>query len=169
MWSRDIPNQLIHKLYIYVDSLEIELSGLETTTGQLQEILDKLTLPEKLLVSHCRFDQANYCKTSLWKSDLCELFLVGWLPGQQTVIHDHNGSVGVVLAIKGGGVEIRYERIGVSSVRESERRDVHPGWSITVDSDTIHRLACPDQNGKRMVTLHLYAPPLGIINTYYSC
>lgn len=108
MWSSDISNELISSLTNFCELSNLTLSKGETPET-LQNILCNSKLPEKLLISSCKFDSETYCKTTLFKNELFELLLIGWLPGQATAIHDHNKSIGALLVINGNCIELKYK------------------------------------------------------------
>lgn len=73
--------------------------------------LQKITPAERnILITQCQYSIKNYCKTQLWKSERCEVLLVGWLSGQHTKIHDHGGSSGYVMALQGFGTEVHFQK-----------------------------------------------------------
>jgi hypothetical protein len=45
-------------------------------------------------------------------------------------------------------------------------REWHPMDVTAADVPDIHQIGNPDVSGIDLVTVHLYAPPLGVLNTY---
>lgn len=84
-----------------------------------------------------------------------EIWLLSWLPGQISPIHDHGGIITVTQVLSGSVFEERYERTGFGNL-------VRPSWSNTrvvgdidpIDPSEIHRVTPVVPT----VTLHLYAP-----------
>ncbi|HEY0193526.1 MAG TPA: hypothetical protein VGC42_20555 [Kofleriaceae bacterium] len=84
-----------------------------------------------------------------------EVWLLSWLPGQVSPIHDHGGVITVTTVLSGRLFEERFERTGCG-------RLVRPSWSNTrvageidpIDPSEIHRVTPVVPT----VTLHLYAP-----------
>ena len=83
-----------------------------------------------------------------------EIWLLSWLPGQVTPIHDHGGALTVTTVLSGTVLEEHFERIHDLDVRPSwatlrEIGDIDP-----IDPLRIHRVRpmC------KALTLHLYVP-----------
>ncbi|VFN00014.1 MAG: Cysteine dioxygenase type I [Candidatus Kentron sp. G] len=160
---RDMPKQLIFQLDNFSNFIEQSLTEPGVTPGKL---LTNSTLQEELLIPYCRFDKINYHRTILYKSGKFELLLLGWLPGQESAIHDHAGSIGAMRIIKGTGVETRYRPVGADSVKEIGQHHARRGDVLTVGPQTIHRVALSSEAKESMITLHLYTPPLNSMKIY---
>jgi hypothetical protein len=83
-----------------------------------------------------------------------ELWLLSWLPGQVTPIHDHGGVATVTTVLSGAVLEERFAHVDGTRVRPTwgARREV--GDIDALDTGVIHRVR-PIGNA---VTLHLYVP-----------
>ncbi|HYY42906.1 MAG TPA: cysteine dioxygenase family protein, partial [Pyrinomonadaceae bacterium] len=95
-----------------------------------------------------------------------EMLVLCWRPGQRTPIHDHNGSYGVVRVWSGIMWETLFEMDERAGLRYHAGRDWTSGAITGADVPDIHQLGNPDVSGQDLVTLHLYAPPLGSLNIY---
>jgi hypothetical protein len=51
-------------------------------------------------------------------------------------------------------------------LRYQSAREWQPDSVTGADVPDIHQIGNPDISGLDLVTLHLYAPPLGVLNTY---
>ena len=89
-----------------------------------------------------------------------------WKPGQRTPIHDHNGSYGAVRVCEGVMWETSFMLDDDRRLYYHSAREWAPGETTAADVPDIHQIGNPDISGRDLVTLHLYAPPLGVINTY---
>jgi hypothetical protein len=83
-----------------------------------------------------------------------ELWLLSWLPGQVTPIHDHGGAVTVTTVLSGSLVEERFDRVQGNLVRPIWTMLREVGDIDAIEPTTIHRVR-PLENA---VTLHLYVP-----------
>jgi predicted metal-dependent enzyme (double-stranded beta helix superfamily) len=86
-----------------------------------------------------------------------EIWLLSWLPGQVTPIHDHGGAVTVTTVLSGTVLEERFERAGdldVLDVRPTSATLREIGDIDPIDPVRIHRVR-PIGSA---VTLHLYVP-----------
>jgi predicted metal-dependent enzyme (double-stranded beta helix superfamily) len=83
-----------------------------------------------------------------------ELWLLSWLPGQITPIHDHGGAVTVTTVLAGAVLEERFELTRGLEVRPTWTTVREVGDLDAIDPLVIHRVR-PIGSA---VTLHLYAP-----------
>jgi predicted metal-dependent enzyme (double-stranded beta helix superfamily) len=83
-----------------------------------------------------------------------EVWLLSWLPGQVTPIHDHGGVVTVTTVLSGTVFEERFERMSGVAVRPTWTCLRSAGEIDPIDPTEIHRI----RPIGRVVTLHLYAP-----------
>jgi cysteine dioxygenase len=154
----------------------------ELTLGELAQIVNDLKAVPKLddirqwfsaLLPRQRdyepyrvFAKRKYARNLIARSSFAELLLLCWRSGQRTPIHDHGGSVGVVLLVEGLLTETMYERAPEGHVRPYNTYRWSPGGVTGADVPDIHQLLNLQPEGRDMVTLHCYAPPLSVLNTY---
>ncbi|MCP3103750.1 cysteine dioxygenase [Myxococcus sp. K15C18031901] len=117
----------------------------------------------RLLESLVRFEPAHYARRVLVRTDACELLLACWLPGQASLVHDHGGSHGAALLVRGELKETRFawggDRLLPALACRAGEGDV-----MLERPDTIHRVVNPSRHGA--VSLHLYAPPMQGMTPY---
>jgi cysteine dioxygenase len=110
-------------------------------------------------------DTAAYVRTLVFASTSLEVFVMAWLPGQRSPIHDHRGSACAVKVIAGTAIEQHYQRCSPTTVvPHGEPRMIGAGSVIgSLDAD-IHSLgnaaANPASIRNILVTIHAYSPPL---------
>ena len=133
---------------------------------ELRGWLQKVEVEAAELRPHVGFKSGTYARHRVFRNEFVELLVLCWRPGQQTPIHDHNGSYGMVRVYEG----VMWETMFVMGEREGLRYQTAREWTragITgADVPDIHQLGNPEVSGQDLITLHLYAPPLGSINTY---
>ncbi|WP_068163902.1 cysteine dioxygenase [Rhodococcus phenolicus] len=115
-----------------------------------------------------RFDAEERWYTRLAFTDEYEVWLLSWLPGQRTGIHDHGGSAGVFAVADGTLREIVVEdprpglldgataalSTAVYAAGEARAFGPHHVHEVVNDSD------------RRAVTVHVYAPALSSMHRY---
>ncbi|HEV7905180.1 MAG TPA: cysteine dioxygenase family protein [Pyrinomonadaceae bacterium] len=151
-----------------LDALTQTLAALKSapTQKELDALLRRLELEPEELRGHLKFKPNTYTRHRLFRSDLCEMLVLCWLPGQRTAIHDHNGSYGAIRICQ-GAMEEEIFRLNEAGEVEFETMYVRSAGDVTgTDVPDIHRIGNPEQNAERMVTIHVYAPPLRVIKTY---
>lgn len=145
-----------------------ELSSLNGVPSleQLDSLLENIQLSEEDLRPYRSFKSGNYARHRVFRNQHVELLVLCWRPGQRTPIHDHNGSHGAVRVCEGVMWETLFEQDSESKLRYKSGRQWLPGNVTGAEVPDIHQLGNPEVSGQDMVTLHLYAPPLGVLNTY---
>lgn len=151
-----------------LDALNETLASLTSapTQSELDALLRKLELEPEELRAHLGFKPNTYTRRRLFRSDLCELLVLCWLPGHRTAIHDHNGSYGAIRICEGAMDEEIFALNETGEVEFATRHERAAGDVTGTDVPDIHRIGNAEQSEERMVTIHVYAPPLRVINTY---
>ena len=112
------------------------------------------------------FKQGTYARHRVMRNEFVELLMLCWLPGQRTPIHDHNGSYGAVRVCEGVMWETTFALNEASELYYRSGREWAKGEVTSAAVPDIHQIGNPECSGQSLVTLHLYAPPLGVLNTY---
>ena len=134
--------------------------------AQIYEWLEKAEISSEDLLPYSGFKAANYWRHRVCRTEFVEMLVLCWRPGQRTPIHDHNGSHGGVKVCKGLLWETTFTYDPVAGLEYKSAQE-HPVGAITgSDVPDIHQLGNPDVSGLDLITLHVYAPPLGVLHTY---
>jgi cysteine dioxygenase len=112
------------------------------------------------------FKPGTYARHRVFRNEFAELLVLCWRPGQRTPIHDHNGSHGAVRVCQGVMWETVFARDEARELYYQSAREWPKGGVTGAGVPDIHQLGNPEVSGQNLVTLHLYAPPLGVLNTY---
>lgn len=156
-------------------ALELSLNEVADTINHLTEVpsLDEikewfsaLLLRQRDYERYRVFAARKYARNLVARSKFAELLMLCWRSGQRTPIHDHGGSVGVVLVCEGLLTETMYERAPEGHVRPYNTYRWCPGGITGADVPDIHQLLNLQPEKRDLVTLHCYAPPLSVLNTY---
>jgi predicted metal-dependent enzyme (double-stranded beta helix superfamily) len=101
-------------------------------------------------------EQRHYVE--LHRDEYVDVWLLCWVPGDDTGWHDHDISSGAVRVVR-GAVRESNPRIG----GEPAVRVVNEGRSFSFGPEHIHRLAGEDGLA---VSIHAYSPPLWRLGQY---
>jgi cysteine dioxygenase len=112
------------------------------------------------------FKTGNYSRHRVMKNEFVEMLVLCWKPGQRTPIHDHNGSHGSVFVHKGILWETTFDYDTEKGLGYKSHRELRAGGLTGSEIPDIHQLGNPDVSGRDLVTIHIYAPPLGVLKTY---
>jgi cysteine dioxygenase len=136
------------------------------TQSELDALLRRFKPEPEELRPHLNFKPQTYTRRRVLRTGQCEMLVLCWLPGHRTAIHDHNGSCGAISICEGTMDEEIFALNEKGEVVFVERRTRAAGEVTGTDVPDIHRIGAPGNGEKRMITVHVYAPPLRVINTY---
>ena len=112
------------------------------------------------------FKEGNYWRHRVCRNEAVEMLIICWRPGQKTPIHDHNGSHGVVRVQQGLMWETMFTYDNERGLCYKSARECPTGEVTGAGVPDIHQLGNPDVSGQDLITIHVYAPPLGVLKTY---
>lgn len=147
----------------------VEQLQAQTTPPTLEQInswLSNVDISRLDLEPYIGFKEGNYWRHRVCRNDAVEMLVICWRPGQQTPIHDHNGSHGVVRVQEGLMWETIFTFDGVKGLCYDNGRECPTGTVTGADVPDIHRLGNPEDSRQDLITVHVYAPPLGVLKTY---
>ena len=133
---------------------------------QIKEWFSSLILRQRDYERYRLFTDRKYARNLIARSSFAEMLMLCWRSGQRTPIHDHGGSVGVVMVCEGLLTETMFEHVPESRVRPYNTNRWGPGSITGADVPDVHQLLNLQPAGRDLVTLHCYAPPLSVLNTY---
>jgi cysteine dioxygenase len=154
-----------------VFSLPALVKALESQTRvpALEEIyywLESATISTEELRPYIGFKDGNYWRHRVCRNEFVEMLVLCWHPGHRTPIHDHNGSHGGVKVHEGRLWETIFNYDAQKGLEYKSARDYAPGSVTGSDTPDIHQLGNPDVSEQDLITIHIYAPPLGVLHTY---
>jgi predicted metal-dependent enzyme (double-stranded beta helix superfamily) len=107
-----------------------------------------------------RFDPTTRYFTRLHRSEIFEVWLICWDHGQDTLLHDHGGSVGAFTVASGALLE----DFGSTRSTKLRTRTQHVGDSTCFGRDYLHNLV--NRGLEPAVSIHAYSAPLTKMNFY---
>ncbi len=147
----------------------IELLNSQSSPPTLEELnswLSNVEISQLDLEPYVGFKEGNYWRHRVCRNEAVEMLVICWRPAQKTPIHDHNGSHGVVRVQQGLMWETMFtydEKVGL---RYKSGRECPTGEVTGAGVPDIHQLGNPEISGQDLITVHVYAPPLGVLKTY---
>jgi cysteine dioxygenase len=151
-----------------LDELTEIIKSLSETPSldEIKEWFSRLALRGRDYEQFRVFNSRKYARNLVARGEHAELLLLCWRSGQRTPIHDLGGSVGVILVYEGLLTETMFHRQPAGHVRPYDTHRWGPGAITGADVPDIHQLLNLQPEGRLMVTLHCYAPPLTVLNKY---
>jgi cysteine dioxygenase len=148
-------SQLIAKLDSYSERVPLP---------ELEALLASLELAPGELEAFYSFSAGHYTRNPVALGSAYQALVLCWLPGQESVIHDHQGSSCAVRILEGACHEVAYDWQPDGSLAERPCCCLGPAAICGTQDSDIHKI-CNRTTG-RLVTLHIYSPPLEVMNTY---
>ena len=133
---------------------------------QLYSLLEGAKFSEDELRPHVGFKAGNYSRHRVFRNQWVEMLVLCWQPGHRTPIHDHNGSHGAVFVQQGILWESMFTFDEETGLHYNASREYQPGAVTGAEVVDIHQLGNPDVSEQNLITIHVYAPPLGVLHTY---
>ncbi len=110
-----------------------------------------------------RYDPRQRWYRRLVADPHAEAWVLTWLPGQGTDLHDHGGSAGAFVVISGTLTE-RTLLTGTDQPARFHNRVLHAGQARSFGSRHIHQIT--NHGPQPAVSLHVYGPALREMTRY---
>ena len=144
------------------------LAGRQSIPGltELYELIGRAGISQEEVQPYLGFKAGNYSRHRVMRNEFVEMLVLCWKPGQRTPIHDHNGSHGAVFVHEGILWETTFDYDAEKGLAYKSHRELRSGGLTGSEVPDIHQLGNPDVSGQDLITIHIYAPPLGVLKTY---
>ena len=129
------------------------------TEPELAQLAQRFASDRASWAPHVRHDRDRRACHALLRSPAATVWLLCWMPGQQTGFHDHDGAAGAVAVVRGRVVEQRL-RLGGTPLR----REFGAGECFGFGGSVIHCVG--HAQGEPAVTIHAYSPRLRRMGAY---
>jgi predicted metal-dependent enzyme (double-stranded beta helix superfamily) len=132
------------------------------TSPRLHHLVRHLAERTELWMPHVRFAAASRWSVRVAATDEFEAWLLTWLPGQSTGLHDHGGSAGAFTVLRGVLEESTMPPAWQRGPAALVHRALPVGRVRAFGADLVHDVANPalPGSGEPAVSLHVYAPAL---------
>jgi cysteine dioxygenase len=95
-----------------------------------------------------------------------QALILCWRSGQRSPIHDHPGSSCGVRVLQGTLTEVFFRRGASGTIVAAGSHELAEGTVTGSQDQDIHQISNLQPDGGDLVTLHIYSPPLLVMNTY---
>lgn len=130
---------------------------------QLADVVQQFAASPAEWLPRVRLNPAGRWYEQVALDDSHEVWLISWLPGQETGFHDHGGAAGAFTVVLGALTESRV--IGGSTLGQVLSKPVKAGATRSFGPRYIHNV----HNGAKSslaVSVHAYSPPLSAMTRY---
>lgn len=137
----------------------IPLAVLSCELAQLDFTIDDIR-------GYARFGNDRYQRNLLHAGPAYQALVICWRAGQRSPIHDHKGSACAVRVLEGVATETVFDRTPDGLVYATCSRTLRTGESCASEDTDIHQVSNLQEQGRDLITLHIYSPPLLRMGTY---
>ncbi|MBD1557269.1 hypothetical protein HC752_09975 [Vibrio sp. S9_S30] len=129
-------------------------------------LLEHIRVDDKTIEELSVFDRDQYHRHYLYQSENVEVLILGWLNGQRSRIHDHQGSNCGVKVLKGEATETHFKRVENGHILAISSAHLERDQITSSYDNQIHQISNLQPDGQDLVTLHIYSPPLSAAQLY---
>lgn len=132
---------------------------------RLNQLLSGNSSTLDALKSYVEFGDTTYRRNLISQGTWYELLCICWKSGQRSPIHDHAKSTCGLKIITGTATETLFEMTDCGQIKAVSSTDCSAGHVCTSQDADIHQVSNL-QAESDLVTLHIYSPPIGCMDTY---
>lgn len=136
------------------------------TLEETYRLIERTDISQDEIAPFLGFKTGNYSRHRVMRNEFVEMLVLCWKPGQRTPIHDHNGSHGAVFVHKGIMWETTFNYDANHGLTYKGINEFRARGLTGSEIPDIHQIGNPDVSGRDLITIHIYAPPLGVLKTY---
>ncbi|MCX5043234.1 cysteine dioxygenase family protein [Aldersonia sp. NBC_00410] len=120
---------------------------------------------DQLLPADGRWPTQNRWGARLRSDEDVDVWLISWVPGKSTELHDHAGSLGALTVLSGALSEFRW------AGDQLIQRTLHAGDQASFPIGWVHDVAWTPAPGRDdaanpTLSVHAYSPPLAAMSYY---
>ena len=139
--------------------------AVQTRPAQLRDLVADFVARRDEWSAHVRFDLTERYFQRLHLDNDVEVWLICWDLGQDTLLHDHGGSVGAFAVASGQLIEDYGNVPGADTGQLGLRTRRHrAGDAVGFGPTYLHNLV--NVGTEPAVSIHAYSPPLTAMNFY---
>lgn len=136
------------------------------TIAELRQWLEALEISRDDVAGFVRFNDACYARNPVVATEHFELLCICWKSGQSSLIHDHIGSACGVRIVDGELTETIFDLVDGAFARPRKVNQFQNGFVCSSVDKDVHQITNHQTEGRELITLHVYSPPLATMNSY---
>ena len=133
---------------------------------RLHQLLTELNVGLQDLQPFMSFGPQTYRRNLICENEWFELLCICWRSGQRSPIHNHAGSTCGLRIIEGVCTETVFELTDCGQYKPVSSSDCSANEVCSTQDEEVHQVSNLQAEGKDLVTLHIYSPPLRQMDTY---
>jgi len=132
----------------------------------LRQRLEALNISVEDLAEHAISDDNGYRRNLVYECEMADFLLLYWKSGQRSPIHNHAGSTCGFKVLKGTGMETVFDMTPCGQVVATRTSVMNEGYICAAQDSDIHQVSNLQAPGNDLITLHIYSPPLRVMDQY---
>lgn len=136
------------------------------TIEELGRFLTELDITSKDLEPYTIFGDPSYRRNMIRENEWYELLCICWRSGQRSPIHNHAGSTCGLKIMQGTATETTFDFTPSGQIKAVDSKDCAEGHVCSSQDEEIHQVSNLQATDSKLVTLHIYSPPLRQMDTY---
>ena len=133
---------------------------------ELRRLLKESAVTLEDLRAFVRFDPTHYRRNLVAEGPWYSLLVLCWSSGQRSPIHDHAQSVCAFKVLTGVCSETPYGFSPCGQVYPLQTTDQLAGAIVATQDTDTHQVSNLQPGGCNLVTLHIYSPPLKLMQKF---
>ncbi|MCA9311440.1 MAG: cysteine dioxygenase family protein [Phycisphaerales bacterium] len=133
---------------------------------ELETLVSELVISPEEVEPYLQFNEKGYQRNLVHEGPACQVLMLCWLNGQRSPIHDHVGSSCAVRVIEGSLLETVFEHGENGMIYATHSNALEEGQICGSQDSDIHQVSNLQDDHRRLVTMHVYSPPLMTMNVY---
>ncbi len=134
--------------------------------ADLRKRLEALDISVEDLADYAISDKNGYRRNLVYECDMADFLLLYWRSGQRSPIHNHAGSTCGFKVLKGTGMETVFDMTPCGQVVANKTTVMNEGYICAAQDADIHQVSNLQAPGQDLITLHIYSPPLRVMDQY---
>jgi len=112
------------------------------------------------------YGETTYRRNLMHAGPGYQALILCWRNGQRSPIHDHRGSSCGVRVLRGVATETFFSRAANGLIFATKSRELAEGSVCGSQDADIHQVSNLQPDGRELITLHVYSPPLLSMGVY---
>ncbi|MHC4400078.1 MAG: cysteine dioxygenase [Planctomycetota bacterium] len=132
----------------------------------LRSRIERLDVSPNDLRPFVQFHPDRYLRNLMVGGPVYHALVLCWRNGQRSPIHDHGSSHCALKVVEGVATETLFDFAPNGMVYAVSSRQLEKGSVSTIEGREIHQVSNLQGGRADLVTLHVYSPPLLLMNQY---
>jgi cysteine dioxygenase len=132
------------------------------------KMVANMRLPKEDFGKYAFWKPEGYTRNCIERTDVFELILICWNPGDKSAVHGHDDQRCWVYQVDGVIDEIRFIEDDTGKLKENHHSELLP-HRLSYMEDRMGYHSLKNRSEEKAMTLHLYISPIDYCKVYDTC